>query len=116
MNDTTKLPDGSAFFTASMPLPEDHWLYEEKDNIPPMVLQCGTENPYREKMVRAIREGVRYAIRTATMNGQDNDFDPDALVQQAVIGIAGYYTPDGTLNTFNGAVKSTTPDEEEKDT
>lgn len=23
----TILPDGSAFFTASLPLPKDHWLY-----------------------------------------------------------------------------------------
>lgn len=27
MSSETKLPDGSAFFTASFPLPEDHWIY-----------------------------------------------------------------------------------------
>lgn len=101
MDSPQELPDGSGFFTGSLPLPEDHWLYREGDNVPPMTLQCGTDNPHRKDLEEAIRAGVRYALRCATMNGCDNDFDPDAVVQQTVVGTLGYFTPDGTLNTSN---------------
>lgn len=101
MNDNFELPDGSSFFTGSSPLPNDHWLYVEGDNNPPMLLHCGTDNPYRKKIEEAVRAGVRYALRVSTMNGQDKDFDPDAVVQNAIVGVVGYFTPDGTPNTSN---------------
>ena len=89
-NDATILPDGSAFFTASMPLPKTHWLYA------PRVYMPGHEEPVelptpvlthadRDRVVAAIR----YAVRGATMCGKDPDFDPDALVQNAVYALCG---------------------------
>jgi hypothetical protein len=42
----------------------------------------------RESVVAA----VRYAVRGATMRGKEMDFDPDALVQNAVYALCGPYT------------------------
>ncbi len=42
-NQVTVLPDGSAFATASWPLPKTHWLYAEGHNVPPMPLRMGTD-------------------------------------------------------------------------
>jgi hypothetical protein len=91
MNDTTVLPDGSAFFTGSFPLPKDHWLYaprsewdsdrDEYAEVPvPILTQTNRD---------AVVAAVRYAIRGATMQGTDMDFDPDALVQNAVYALCG---------------------------
>lgn len=99
MKDTVELPDGSGVFITSMPLPKDHWLYKEDPNPPPMLLRCGTKDPKRRELEAAIRAGVRYALKAATDNGSEEDYDPDAVVINAVIGILGYYTPDGTQNT-----------------
>lgn len=89
------LPDGSGFATMSMPLPKDHWLYTEGFNDPPMPMRRGTDDPRRKEMEEMLRAAGKYAVRCATMNGKDEDFDPDALVNQIVIGMLGYYTPDG---------------------
>lgn len=94
-NDTTVLPDGSAFATGSMPLPKDHWIYKETGE-PPTLLRCGTDDPKRKELKKAIQEGVQYAIKGASANGSLEDMDPDAIVQNAVVGIIGYNTPDGT--------------------
>lgn len=93
MNNTI-LPDGSAFFTASCPLPKDHWLYVEHDNVPPMPMKIGLSEE-RSELVRQIREAARFAIRASTMNGKEQDFDPDAMVQNMIIGLVGYYTLTG---------------------
>lgn len=94
----TILPDGSAFFTASFPLPQDHWLYERDEQgfypPPPMSFRM-TPGPDRDAMADKIREAVKYAVRASTMGGQDNDFDPDALMQNMVVGMLGYFTDDG---------------------
>jgi hypothetical protein len=55
----------------------------------------GTDDPRRTEWKNAIRDAGKYAVRCATMNGADNDFDPDALVQNLVVGMIGYFTPDG---------------------
>ncbi len=87
------LPDGSAFGVMSFPLPDDHWLYapneyrdgeHEPIDLPKPVLT----RPFRDAVVAA----VRYAVRGATMRGQEKDFDPDALVQNAVYALCGPYT------------------------
>lgn len=97
--DAIVLPDGSSCFTASMPLPKDHWLYQPCSNTPPMGLRLGSTAPYdaryRRVLSRHVQNAVRYAVRCATMNGQEKDFDPDALVQSAIIGLFGYHTDDG---------------------
>ncbi len=89
------LPDGSAFGVMSFPLPDDHWLYapnEYKDgeyepiDLPKPILTHALSD--------AVVAAVRYAVRGATMRGQETDFDPDALVQNAVYALCGpYATP-----------------------
>ena len=87
----TVLPDGSAFATASWPLPKDHWLYAprgEWDNERDEYAEC-----QRPIMTNAQRDAViaaaRYAIRGATMCGQVQDFDPDALALNLAYALCG---------------------------
>jgi hypothetical protein len=90
-----KLPDGSAFGTMSLPLPDDHWLFADHTNIPPMGHRLGTDAPSRNEWAEKVRAAAQYAIRAATMNGKEPDFDPDALVQAMVVGLLGYWTANG---------------------
>ena len=89
-DEVTVLPDGSAFAVYSYPLPKDHWLYASRE------YEQGAEEPKelaapilthaaREQVVSAIR----YAVRAATDCGKETDFDPDALVQNAVYALCG---------------------------
>ena len=94
MSTTTVLPDGSGFFTASLSLPADHWLYMPRDEGWDSERDCNPELPQpilshtqRTEVVAAIR----YAIRSATMQGTEMDFDPDAIVQNAVVALCGFY-------------------------
>lgn len=90
-----RLPDGSGAAVMSMPLPANHWLTQPGYNVPPMVFRKGTDDPERQAWAEKIRAAGRYAVRCATMNGTEDDFDPDALVQNLVVGMLGYFTPDG---------------------
>ena len=49
----------------------------------------------REEFAAKIREAGKYAVRCATMNGKEMDFDPDALIQNLLVGMLGYCTEDG---------------------
>lgn len=49
----------------------------------------------RKQFAHAIRAAGKYAVRCATMNGSEMDFDPDALLQNLVVGFLGYWTKDG---------------------
>ena len=89
-----ELPDGSGFFTASLPLPRDHWLYAEGANDPPAPYRIGVGET-RDRLVEDIRAAARYAIRASTMNGQEKDFDPDAMVQNLIVGMLVYWTEEG---------------------
>ena len=110
------LPDGSGFAVVSFPLPKDHWIYTtelpgERGNVPPMPWRMGTHNTAhvhvsgqdhqaplsREQMAQLIRAAGRYAVRCATYNGREIDFDPDALLRSLVVGLLGYWTPDGLI-------------------
>lgn len=97
INEVGALPDGSGFATMSMPLPKDHWLTKDQDgyNIPPMPMRMGKDNPIRKVMGKALKDAGRYAVRCATMNGKENDFDPDALIQNLIVGFLGYHTDNG---------------------
>ena len=95
----TRLPDGSAFAIASFPLPDSHWLYapreyaegaDEPKELPRPILN---HTEHREAVVAAIR----YAVRGATMCGKEPDFDPDALVQNAVYALCGPFGGRATL-------------------
>lgn len=69
--------------TASLPLPEDHWIYEEAGEPPRF---DWLDNPlWRAKL----REAAKYAVRASTNSGKDTDFDPDAMVQNFIIGMCG---------------------------
>ena len=92
MSEPTILPDGSGFGTMSFPLPKDHWIYKEREyedgaiepnDLPAPVLT----HSFRRQVIAAIR----YAIRSATNCGKEKDFDPDALVQNAVYALCGPY-------------------------
>jgi len=89
------LPDGTAFSVWSRPLPKDHWLYAETFNAPPMPFRMGVNDPRRQEWAEKIRAAARYAVRGATLNGKDQDLDPDALVSNMVVGMLGYFTADG---------------------
>ena len=91
-NDVTVLPDGSAFSVGSFPLPTGHWLYapqcsewdSERDT------SADTPRPILDNSQRkAVIAAVRYAIRGATFNGTDLDFDPDALALNAAYALCG---------------------------
>lgn len=88
------LPDGSGFMTGKFPLPKDHWLYapssegwdETRDCNPDMPQPVMDNTPENHE---AIRRALKYAIRGATMNGKDMDFDPDALILNAIQAFTG---------------------------
>jgi hypothetical protein len=92
------LPDGSAFAVMSMPLPKDHWLTKPGHDNPPMLLRMSVDTPAREILSHKVREAVKYGLRGATMNGAEDDLDPDALVQNVIVGLFGYHTDDGLSN------------------
>lgn len=97
-----RLPDKSGFACVSWPLPKDHWLYADPPkrgmfsyDAPPMLMRMGTDDPRREKLAEAVRSAGRYAYRAASMRGKETDIDPDALLQNLVVGLLGYWTQDG---------------------
>jgi hypothetical protein len=98
-NEVTILPDGSAFAVVEMALPADHWLYsrdiEGFVEPPPMTIRAGTASIYRKELVTKITQAARYAVRASTACGKVQDFDPDAMVQNMIIGLVGYFTEDG---------------------
>ena len=89
------LPDGSAFGVISFPLPDDHWLYAPNEYKDGEYEPIDLPKPILTHALRdAVVAAVRYAVRGATMRGQETDFDPDALVQNAVYALCGpYVTP-----------------------
>ncbi|KAE8757345.1 hypothetical protein FSO04_24305 [Paraburkholderia madseniana] len=91
---TTILPDGSAFFVGSLPLPKDHWLYAPRCDQWDSERDTTADTPHpilTHEQRAAVVAAVRYALRGATKCGQDLDFDPDALVQNAVFALCGPY-------------------------
>ena len=94
-----ELPDGSGFMTADFPLPKGHWIYEvEPDGFgapPPMPFRMGASDPRRQQFKDMVRAAAKYAVKASTRNGKDADFDPDALVQNMIVGMLGYHTADG---------------------
>ncbi len=85
-------PDGSGFFVGSFPLPGDHWLYTPRTTGWDAERDCtpDTPHPILDNSKRdAVVAAIRYAVRGATMCGTESDFDPDALVQNAVYALCG---------------------------
>ena len=89
----TVLPDGSAFAVMSYPLPKDHWLYADRQYNNGEYEPVELGKPVLTHELRdAVVSAVRYAIRGATNCGKEVDFDPDALVQNAVYALCGPFT------------------------
>lgn len=93
-----QLPDGSGFMIASMALPQDHWLYQTDDVLcdPPPAVQLlagDGDNGYtpmtRRDARQRVMKAIQWAVRGATMNGKVTDWDPDAVVQNAVYALLG---------------------------
>jgi hypothetical protein len=94
------LPDGSGWATASFPLPKNHWIYEPTGE-PPTPFIVGTDpaelkfGMTRAEWVERVRAAGKYAVKASTMSGKEMDFDPDAMLQNLVVGLLGYWTPSG---------------------
>ena len=89
-----RLPDGSGAFVASFPLPKTHWIFVEGREEPPAPMRIGI-GWARTERAKFIEAAARYAIRASTANGKETDFDPDAMVQNMIVGLLGYWTEDG---------------------
>jgi hypothetical protein len=104
INEVGLLPDGSGFAVGSLPLPKDHWLTKESEyhekykfnfDTPPMPFRMGKNVPARKFYEQALQEAGRYALRAATENGKIDDYDPDAVIKNLIVGFLGYFTDDG---------------------
>ena len=82
------------FAVGSFPLPDGHWLMADGDNVPPMPWRRG-KGPERDRIEKELRSAAMFAVRATTRNGKDDDYDPDAMVTNFVIGMLGYFTEDG---------------------
>ena len=88
----TILPDGSGFGILSLPLPKDHWLYAEREYEESAIEPKDLPAPILTHALRQqVIDAIRYAVRSATNCGKEDDFDPDALVQNAVYALCGPY-------------------------
>ena len=113
-NNCTVLPDGSAFALASYHLPKNHWLYAPREYEPGAEEPKELPHPILTHAFRAeVVAAVRYAIRGATMCGKEPDFDPDALVQNAVYALCGPFKKtafpaaiDAAKGESNGTVRA----------
>lgn len=77
---------------ASLPLPKDHWLYAERGYEEGAIEPKDLPAPILTHALRQqVIDAIRYAVRSATNCGKEDDFDPDALVQNAVYALCGPY-------------------------
>jgi hypothetical protein len=74
-------------FIESLPLPRDHWLYTGPECRPEGLV--GLSDEEKAELRPLVRDAVKYAIKSATMNGTDLDFDPDVVVQNVITGLFG---------------------------
>lgn len=91
-NAVTVLPDGSAFSVASFPLPSDHWLYAPQCAEWDVKRDTSADTPIPiigNDQRALVIAAMRWAIRGATMNGKEKDFDPDALALNAAYALCG---------------------------
>ena len=87
-----------SFATMDFPLPKTHWIYQtDADGFagpPPMGLRTGC-GPWRSVLKERLLEAAKYAVRASTGCGKDEDFDPDAMVCNFLVGALGYHTETG---------------------
>jgi hypothetical protein len=94
--DAIKTPDGFSA-VVSFPLPKNHWIFEEHGE-PPAPLHTDS-NETRMRLESIFRKVVKYAIQASTMSGKDMDFDPDAMIQNFLVGLFGYCPPNFPRDT-----------------
>lgn len=90
------LPDGSSFCVVALPLPADHWLYAPECTEWDSVRDTSADTPQPilgNDQREAVKAAIRWAIRGATMNGAEPDYDPDALVLNAAYALCGPAQP-----------------------
>jgi hypothetical protein len=112
VTDHSLLPDGSGCATVSYSLLPTHWIYGPDDKVsphgfkyyaPPMPFRMGRNHPLRYEWDQKIRAAARYAIRASTDSGKDQDFDPDAMVGNFVVGMLGYWSETGLTGIMEDA-------------
>lgn len=92
MSEPTILPDGSGFGTMSFPLPKDHWIYKEREYEDGAIEPNDLPAPIlTHALHQQVIAAIRYAVRASTNCGKEEDFDPDAMVQNAVYALCGHY-------------------------
>ena len=62
--------------TASFPLPNDHWIYQEPSQPSPV---SDIESELSHELRLKVRDALKYTIQVCTSRGNDADFDPDAM-------------------------------------
>jgi peptidyl-prolyl cis-trans isomerase B (cyclophilin B) len=85
--DVVRLPDDSGVFVGKFDLPKDHWLYQPVDYAHPDKTVLDQRPSHRD----AVKAAVRHALKAATRDGTDMDFDPDAVVQTTIVALCGPY-------------------------
>ena len=92
LSEPTILPDGRGFGILSLPLPKDHWLYAEREYEEGAIEPKDLPAPILTHALRQqVIDAIRYAVRASTNCGKEDDFDPDAMVQNAVYALCGPY-------------------------
>ena len=92
LSEPTILPDGSGFGILNLPLPKDHWLYAEREYEEGALEPKDLPAPILTHALRQqVIDAIRYAVRASTNCGKEDDFDPDAMVQNAVYALCGPY-------------------------
>ena len=92
LSEPTILPDGSGFGILSLPLPKDHWLYAEREYEEGAIEPKDLPAPILTRALRQqVIDAIRYAVRASTNCGKEENFDPDAMVQNAVYALCGPY-------------------------
>lgn len=103
----TILPDGSGFGILSLPLPKDHWLYAEREYEEGALEPKDLPAPILTHALRQqVIDAIRYAVRSATNCGKEDDFDPDALVKNAVYALCGPYGAATPTPPENDAIRA----------
>ncbi len=99
----------------SFALPEDHWIYEKSEkgwsttheHEPPLLIPG--HSMVRDYLDEKVKIAARYGVKCATMDGEEDDFDPDALVRNVQNGLLGYFTRDGAMTPLSHNVGDPPP-------
>ena len=81
-------PEGHIAMVVSFPLPKNHWIFQEHKEPPAPLDMVSIEE--RMLLESKFKDVIKYAVR-ATIGSKDMDFDPDAMIQNFMVGMFGYY-------------------------